>query len=61
MSNSGEILYWEPAADRGRMTLVLFRTRAWMSVKAERRCGASRSKKPSEGSRWRGGRGPYAN
>jgi hypothetical protein len=30
-------------------------------LKAERRCEASRSKKPSEGSRWRGARGTYAN
>jgi len=46
---------------RGRKTLVLFRRRALGSrVKRNGDWGA-RSKKPSEGSRWRGGRGPYAN
>jgi 2-polyprenyl-6-methoxyphenol hydroxylase-like FAD-dependent oxidoreductase len=43
------------------ITLVLFRTRRRMSVQGRKKCEASRSKKPSEGSRWRGGRGPYAN
>jgi hypothetical protein len=44
-----------------RVTLVLFRTRRRMSAQGCKKCEASRSKKPSEGSRWRGGRGPYAN
>jgi hypothetical protein len=43
---------------RVRVTLVLFRTRRRDKCpRLKARCEASRSKKPSEGSRWRGGRG----
>ena len=49
-------------ADCGWVTLVLFRRRALGELSAaEQRIGGARSKKPSEGSRWHGGRGPYAN
>jgi len=45
-----------------RVTLVLFRTRRRDEcLRLKERREASRSKKPSEGSRWRGGRGTYAN
>jgi hypothetical protein len=41
-------------ADRSRMTLVLFRTRRRDEcLELKEGYGASRSKKPSEGSRWR--------
>ena len=45
----------------GWLTLVLFRTRHRDECWRRREGGGSRSKKPSEGSRWRGGRGTYAN
>src|SRR5437868_13909273 len=52
LSVSRRLFWW--------MTLVPFRTRRRDELKTERNCEASRSKKPSEGSRWRGGRGTYA-